>query len=97
MSCGACRARACACVRCPSSVQANAALHKMRTLFIRLGSTTPGNVAKDGQIGTHPLLGDELRALRALKRDATSPFIFVSEAPDDAGANKRKKEQSRLE
>jgi integrase len=35
--------------------------------------------AKDGQIGTHPLLGDELRALRALKRDATSPFLFVSE------------------
>jgi integrase len=35
--------------------------------------------AKDGQIGTHPLLGDELRALRALKRDAKSPYIFVSE------------------
>ena len=29
--------------------------------------------------GTHPLLGDEMRALRALKRDAESPFIFVSE------------------
>jgi integrase len=35
--------------------------------------------AKGGQTGTHPLLGDELRALRALKRDAKSPFIFVSE------------------
>ena len=35
--------------------------------------------AKGGQIGTHPLLGDELRALRALKRGAQSPFIFVSE------------------
>jgi integrase len=35
--------------------------------------------AKGGQTGTHPLLGDELRALRALKRDAQSPFIFVSE------------------
>src|SRR4029079_4328905 len=35
--------------------------------------------AKGGQIGTHPLLGDELRALRALKRDAKPPFIFVSE------------------
>jgi type 1 fimbriae regulatory protein FimB/type 1 fimbriae regulatory protein FimE len=35
--------------------------------------------AKGGQTGTHPLLGDELRALRALKRDAESPFIFVSE------------------
>ena len=35
--------------------------------------------AKGGSTGTHPLLGDELRALRALKRDAKSPFIFVSE------------------
>jgi integrase len=35
--------------------------------------------AKGGTTGTHPLLGDELRALRALKREAKSPFIFVSE------------------
>ena len=35
--------------------------------------------AKAGQTSTHPLLGDEMRALRALKRDAKSPFIFVSE------------------
>jgi integrase len=35
--------------------------------------------AKGGQAATHPLLGDELRALRVLKRDAASPFIFVSE------------------
>ena len=35
--------------------------------------------AKGGQTGTHPLLGDELRMLRALKREAKSPFIFVSE------------------
>jgi type 1 fimbriae regulatory protein FimB/type 1 fimbriae regulatory protein FimE len=35
--------------------------------------------AKGGSTGTHPLLGDELRALRALQRDAKSPFIFVSE------------------
>lgn len=34
---------------------------------------------KGGTTGTHPLLGDELRALRVLKREATSPFIFVSE------------------
>src|SRR6478736_7246688 len=33
--------------------------------------------AKGGATGTHPLLGDELRALRALKRDAKSPFVFV--------------------
>ena len=35
--------------------------------------------AKRGATSTHPLLGDELRALRALKREAKSPFIFVSE------------------
>jgi integrase len=35
--------------------------------------------AKGGATSTHPLLGDELRALRALKREATLPFIFVSE------------------
>jgi integrase len=35
--------------------------------------------AKGGVTGTHPLLGDELRALRTLKREAKSPFIFVSE------------------
>jgi integrase len=35
--------------------------------------------AKGGATGTHPLLGDELRALRVLKRDARSPFVFVSE------------------
>jgi integrase len=34
---------------------------------------------KGGATGTHPLLGDELRSLRALKREAKSPFIFVSE------------------
>jgi integrase len=35
--------------------------------------------AKGGTTATHPLLGDELRALRVLKREATSPFVFVSE------------------
>jgi type 1 fimbriae regulatory protein FimB/type 1 fimbriae regulatory protein FimE len=35
--------------------------------------------AKGGQTGTHPLLGDELRALRALKREAKLPFIFETE------------------
>jgi integrase len=35
--------------------------------------------AKGGSTSTHPLLGDELRALRTLKREAKSPFIFVSE------------------
>lgn len=35
--------------------------------------------AKGGATATHPLLGDELRALRVLKREAKSPFVFVSE------------------
>lgn len=35
--------------------------------------------AKGGATGSHPILGDELRVLRALKRDAKSPFVFVSE------------------
>jgi type 1 fimbriae regulatory protein FimB/type 1 fimbriae regulatory protein FimE len=35
--------------------------------------------AKNGQTNTHPLLGDELRALRALKRETNSPFVFVTE------------------
>jgi type 1 fimbriae regulatory protein FimB/type 1 fimbriae regulatory protein FimE len=35
--------------------------------------------AKGGQEATHPLLGDELRALRELKRHATTPFVFASE------------------
>jgi len=35
--------------------------------------------AKGGTTTTHPLLGDEMRALRVLKREAKSPFVFVSE------------------
>ncbi len=35
--------------------------------------------AKGGATATHPLLGDELRALRVLKREASSPFVFVTE------------------
>jgi integrase len=35
---------------------------------------------KNGTPSTHPLLGDELRALRRLQREsAPSPFVFVSE------------------
>jgi integrase len=43
--------------------------------------------AKGGTTATHPLLGDELRALRALRREAKSPFVFVSErnAPFSVG------------
>jgi integrase len=35
--------------------------------------------AKGGQEATHPLLGDELRALRELKRQSASPFVFASQ------------------
>jgi type 1 fimbriae regulatory protein FimB/type 1 fimbriae regulatory protein FimE len=35
--------------------------------------------AKGGQTGTHPLSGEELRALRALKREAKLPYIFETE------------------
>jgi integrase len=35
--------------------------------------------AKGGEAATHPLLGDELRALRGLKRQSASPFVFASE------------------
>jgi integrase len=38
-----------------------------------------GIFPENGATATHPLLGDELRALHALKREAKSPFIFVSE------------------
>ena len=35
---------------------------------------------KNGTPSTHPLLGDEMRALRRLQRETdTSPFVFVSE------------------
>src|ERR1700730_6375272 len=34
--------------------------------------------AKGGESATHPLLGDELRALRELKRQAASAFLFAS-------------------
>jgi type 1 fimbriae regulatory protein FimB/type 1 fimbriae regulatory protein FimE len=35
--------------------------------------------AKGGAASTHPVLDDEMRALRVLKRTARTPFIFVSE------------------
>src|ERR1700722_14201554 len=35
--------------------------------------------AKGGEAATHPILGDELRALRELKRQSASPFVFASE------------------
>src|SRR5262249_17264071 len=34
---------------------------------------------KGGEAATHPLLGGELRALRELKRQSGSPFVFASE------------------
>jgi integrase len=35
--------------------------------------------AKGGEAATHPILGDELRALRELERQSASPFVFASE------------------
>lgn len=35
--------------------------------------------AKNGMPSVHPLQGDELRALRELKRNATTPFVFATE------------------
>ncbi len=36
--------------------------------------------AKNGKAATHPIRGDEMRALRKLQREApSSPFVFVSE------------------
>ena len=37
--------------------------------------------AKKGTPATHPIVGDEMRALRKLQReqDPTSPFVFTSE------------------
>ena len=35
--------------------------------------------AKSGTPAMHPLLGDELRALWALRRQSKSPYVFVSE------------------
>ena len=32
--------------------------------------------AKGGKAATHPFLGDELRALRELKRQSASPFVL---------------------
>jgi integrase len=38
---------------------------------------------KNGTASTHPLRGDELRALRRLQRESeTSPSVFVDERPD---------------
>ena len=34
---------------------------------------------KNGLASVHPLQGDEMRALRELKRSADSPFVFISE------------------
>jgi len=55
--------------------------------------------AKGGATGTHPLLGEELRALRVLKRDAKSPFIFVSErgAPFTVGGLQKLIERAGIE
>ena len=34
---------------------------------------------KNGKPATHPIRGDEMRALRKLRRDTTGPYVFTSE------------------
>jgi integrase len=34
---------------------------------------------KGGKPSTHPIRGEELRELRKLRKEATGPFVFVSE------------------
>jgi integrase len=34
---------------------------------------------KNGKPATHPIRGNELRALRKLRRDTTGPYVFTSE------------------
>jgi integrase len=46
---------------------------------VEFESATLHRRVRGGATGTHPLLADELRALRTLKREAKSPLIFVSE------------------
>jgi site-specific recombinase XerD len=51
-------------------------------LPIRRGGTNTGlhvRRVKQGVPSVHPLQGDEMRALRELKRSANSPFVFTSE------------------
>jgi integrase len=35
--------------------------------------------AKNGKPAVHPIRGDELRALRQLRRETTGPYVFTSE------------------
>jgi integrase len=35
--------------------------------------------AKNGKPATHPIRGDEMRALRQLRRETTGPYVFTSE------------------
>lgn len=42
------------------------------------GATLHVNRVKNGKPAAHPLTGRELRALRELKRESKSPFVFVS-------------------
>jgi integrase len=44
------------------------------------GATLHVRRAKNGKAATHPIRGDEMRALRKLQREAAkSPFVFVNE------------------
>jgi integrase len=50
----------------------------MLSIAFETGPCTCGAL-KAAKAATHPILGDELAALRELKRQSTSPFVFASE------------------
>jgi integrase len=51
--------------------------HGLRVFELVVCSGLHVRRAKGGEAATHPLLGDELRALRELKRQSASRFVFA--------------------
>ena len=45
----------------------------------RSGPSPQPEGAKNGKPAVHPIRGDELRALRQLRRETTGPYVFTSE------------------
>ena len=67
--------------RKPKEERRAAELVDLRWDQVELGRNAALHVrrVKQGLPSVHPLPGDEMRALRDLKRTATSPFVFTSE------------------
>jgi hypothetical protein len=74
-------------VEVAAASRTNRTVHSLQSLTTRghaprRNRTTEPNApaSKNGTASKHPLLGDELRALRRLQRESVpSPFVFVSE------------------